>query len=639
MVTMHDSYVADNFEQVVEAFDKCNLASILEDAGAELYSMSRALHRAADAANHAGIRARGAGLRLIAEACSFVIAPDKPREPFGPVSVSNGRRTAVPWDFSDSEVGFLIAILDDVGHPALKGRLADVIWIRDRSRGVQYALTAIDSYRETGLEVETWFGGYENCWRRALGLARMIGKAAGERVSEMEAEIVAALKSSTTDDGFFAHILADVLQSNGLGTNEETSVAAKLESLAGEFGANGNFHSSQGFYSASSVWYRYSGNDDKTTDMTVAEAEAYVTLATDRLSSDRSAHGVAASFLENAVQVYRNIPRSQRSRHQVDQRVEELRLKISEYGARALDEMGTVASPGLDLTDHAERVRDTVRGKPVDQALVAFANLHQTKVEKLRTAAIDSLTKSPLVAHIPKVISSHDGRVIARTPGIRGTTPSEEDEQEVWAQMVRVHYQTLTGLIAQASILPALQVIVEEPTLQTAHLIQLARRSPIVPIGRKALFGKALAFGFDYDFATALQLLTPQIENLVRTHLKQAGVSTSHLDQDGIETENGLSALIDLPEVPSIFGEDLAFEIKALFCDQMGPNLRNNVAHGLFEDQQTVSPDSVYAWWLGFKLVFNIFWNSLGTYAESEGEHAEGMANQASDGPVEADGD
>ena len=116
-------------------------------------------------------------------------------------------------------------------------------------------------------------------------------------------------------------------------------------------------------------------------------------------------------------------------------------------------------------------------------------------------------------------------------------------------------------------------------------------------------------------------------------------MSTSHLDQDGIETENGLSALIDLPQVSKIFGQDLAFEIKALFCDQMGPNLRNNIAHGLFDDRQIVSPDAVYAWWLGFKLVFITFWNSLGDHAENEGENAEDMSSHASDGPEEADGD
>ena len=639
MVTMHHLFGEDNLEHMVETFDNSDLTSILESADSDLYSMSWALHQAASAADHAGNRVRGAGLRLIAEACSFVFSLDKPREPFRAVSVSNGRRPAVPGDLSDSEVSFLVAILEDIEHPALKARLADVIWVRDRSRGVQYALTAIDGYRGTGLDADSWFRGHESCWRRALGLARMIGKAAGERVSEMETEIVQALKSSTTNDGFFAHILADILESNCLGTNVSTSVAAKLETLAGEYSADSDFYSSQRFYNASSVWYKRSGDDDKATDMTVAEAEAYVADATNRLSSDPSSHGVAASFLENAVQVFRSIPRTQRGRHQIDRRVEELRLKISDYGARALDEMGSVASPGLDLTDHIERVREAVRCKPVDQALLAFANLHDTRVETLRTAAIDSLTKSPLLAHILKVVSSHDGRVIARTPGIRGSTPSAEDHEEVWAQMVRVHYQTLTGLITQASILPALQVIVEEHTIQAAQLVQLARSSPIVPIGREVLFGKALALGLDYDFAAALHLLTPQIENMVRHHLKQAGVSTSHLDQDGIETENGLSALIDLPQVSKIFGQDLAFEIKALFCDQMGPNLRNNIAHGLFDDRQIVSPDAVYAWWLGFKLVFITFWNSLGDHAENEGENAEDMSSHASDGPEEADGD
>ena len=59
------------------------------------------------------------------------------------------------------------------------------------------------------------------------------------------------------------------------------------------------------------------------------------------------------------------------------------------------------------------------------------------------------------------------------------------------------------------------------------------------------------------------------------------------------------------------FGEDLTYEIKALFCDPMGPNLRNNVAHGLLNDQQANSVEAVYAWWLGLQLVFNAYWYSL----------------------------
>ena len=81
---------------------------------------------------------------------------------------------------------------------------------------------------------------------------------------------------------------------------------------------------------------------------------------------------------------------------------------------------------------------------------------------------------------------------------------------------------------------------------------------------------------------------------MVRISLKIAGVSTSHLDQDGIETENGLSALIDLPETTAIFREDHTYEIKALFCDHIGPNLRNNIAHGLLNDQEAHSVNAIY---------------------------------------------
>ena len=71
----------------------------------------------------------------------------------------------------------------------------------------------------------------------------------------------------------------------------------------------------------------------------------------------------------------------------------------------------------------------------------------------------------------------------------------------------------------------------------------------------------------------------------MRWHLKAAGIKTTNLDSDGIENENGLSTLMDLPEVTQIFGEDISFELKALFCDPFGPNLRNELAHGLLDDR------------------------------------------------------
>ena len=333
--------------------------------------------------------------------------------------------------------------------------------------------------------------------------------------------------------------------------------------------------------------------------------------ASSRLASDNPSHGVAASFVEDAIQVYRNVPRDHRDRHDVDQRIQELRIRLTEYGNRARDEMVGVSGGELDVRDSIEQARDAVSGKPMQEALAVFANLHTISVKQLRESAIKNLSRTPFLASIPKVYSSHDGRVIARTPGIRGSTPSENDEAEILSQMNRFEYGTVVGIAVQALILPALDVLNLEHRVRTAELIGLSRRSPIVPVGREVLFSKALAQGFNRDFATAIHLLVPQIEHMVRFWLKARGVSTSHLDQNGIETENGLSTLIDLPQAEALFGEDLTYEIKALFCDQLGPNLRNNIAHGLLDDQQVHSVDSIYAWWLALKLVVNSFWSSL----------------------------
>ena len=163
-------------------------------------------------------------------------------------------------------------------------------------------------------------------------------------------------------------------------------------------------------------------------------------------------------------------------------------------------------------------------------------------------------------------------------------------------------------MIVQAAILPALEVLLLEHRLREDDFISLATRSPIVPKGRERLFGKALFAGYEMDFLVALHLLVPQIEHIVRSNLKSAGVTTTNLDKNGIENENGLSTLIDMPEAAQVLGENFTFEVKALFCDACGSNLRNELAHGLMDDEACGSAYSIYAWWWGLKLVFNSFW-------------------------------
>ena len=50
-------------------------------------------------------------------------------------------------------------------------------------------------------------------------------------------------------------------------------------------------------------------------------------------------------------------------------------------------------------------------------------------------------------------------------------------------------------------------------------------------------------------------------------------------------------------------------ELRALLLEQGGANLRNNIAHGLFDDVASWSASSVYAWWLALRLVVTPLWH------------------------------
>ena len=204
---------------------------------------------------------------------------------------------------------------------------------------------------------------------------------------------------------------------------------------------------------------------------------------------------------------------------------------------------------------------------------------------------------------------THDGRAAARTLGFSMHSSSAENEAAIEAEMIQFHYEPLVNIAVMGYILPALNAIALEHRISEVDFIQLASVSPIVPPSRDRMYGKALYHSYNRDFASALHLLIPQIEHMVRHHLKVRQVTTTSLDREAIETENGLGTLVELPETKEIFGEDLTFQLKALFCSPSGANLRNEVAHGLIEEAKCFSTHSVYAWWLGLKLAFNTWWN------------------------------
>ena len=208
-----------------------------------------------------------------------------------------------------------------------------------------------------------------------------------------------------------------------------------------------------------------------------------------------------------------------------------------------------------------------------------------------------------------------DGRVIAKTPSVGLGDGQESVNVTLSDNMVRT-FSLNIELNVKLAIVPALHQILSEHSFSKNFIFEICDYSPLIPKSSVHLVSHALWLGLEFEFSTAIHIIAPQLEKIVREQLKEAGAHTTHLDKTGIEHEKGLSTLLDMPESLEAFGQDHLFELRALFTNSIGPNLRNEVAHGLLTDNAAYSEAPIYAWWVLMRMTIY----SIITSSEEKGD-------------------
>lgn len=297
-----------------------------------------------------GRQNHGKVLWLLADACSMMLSPKSSNEPFKPIFVSEGKRSILPEDLGEDDIRFFSEIFGSIDEPWLKARISELLWLLKTPKDPRHALAVIESYRAIPLETETWVHGGDECWRRALILARMLRRGVDTHLDEMEKTIIGAFEGATRSDGFLGKWLADLLEDNGLGRDKGGHIAQKLETMAREFYREGDLHHAREYFSVATKWFGRNGDESKAAEMTALQAESWVKEAIARVSSDQPSYMVAASFYENAIQLYRMIPHKHRTAHRVDERLKELYGHLKLSGQKARDEMSEIRTPGIDIS-------------------------------------------------------------------------------------------------------------------------------------------------------------------------------------------------------------------------------------------------------------------------------------------------
>jgi tetratricopeptide (TPR) repeat protein len=556
-------------------------------------------------------------LEILARAASMMLEPSSINEPFKAYfhDFQSGRRSTLPEDFTEDELAFFDEIISDINEPWLKSRLADILWLLKKPRNIEYAKLAIASYISLPIDGVTWVCDVNNCWERAARICIQIKWL--EKLKEIKASLFAAFCLEYPTDKFMTLWIAELLDKIKIDNDFISQISLSLQKTATNLQKQSDFHSAIQYFELASKKYKQYSDNKGWLESLIGIAECYQLEADSRSGNSNI---IANSFYENAIQAYRRIPTKHRNTYGIEEKIRALRQKITVTGQASLSEMGMVRTPGIDISDMVKQSIEHVADKQSpEEALMYFTALFNgANYKRLEESAKKTIQGSFFSSFFGSIQMSSDGRVVAKTPAMN--LNADEDNpvnQAALHRQIQQQFSIEVQLVVEGQILPALRQLLMEHRFTKDFMVAICNHSPIVPQNRDELLGYALWLGFEYEFGAAIYLLCPQVEHIIRTQLKDAGAHTSNLDKEGIENENGLSTLMDLPEAHKLFGDDLTFELKSVFTDSLGFNLRNEVAHGLLDDDTSSSIHTIYAWWMVLKLVITSISNGTSKNHES----------------------
>jgi hypothetical protein len=566
------------------------LALLQPHPDASYTDLETIFRQAMNAASADGKSGAARALRLLAGVCSLRLTPeDKTAVYRRMVDFSDGSGSMHLEHLGADEIAVLAQLADRIPHPALRGRLADLVWIREKRCGADFARAAVTAYCSLPIRRDAWLGERERCWHRALQLALQVRWT--EQVETIEQALLGAFFASTGAIDHEPLGYLKPLRAERRSGGQAARVAAELADLGQRHLDTGRAFCAETFFRAAADWFDWARKPEQR-----ARMEAYAAESIGLQGDAGDGAIVRRHWYTKAIAAYRLVNGRYHAALDVESKIDALRRKLDKAGHQAIGEMAAIPLPNIEVTDRVQAAIDHVKGRGSFDAMLAFCGLDSPFVKMAIEAAAERNVSQSVFSDIIDVgVLAADGRQVDRRDALDRTGRIAAEARGIFRQ----HAAT----VALAEILPALSQLKFEHAFGLDDFVALAERSPVVPADRATMLGQGLYAGYCGDMVQAIHILMPQFEHLVRQVLKGADAFTTHHNQDGLDLEIGLSALVEREQMEQEFGYGLTLAIHALMCDKSGPNLRNEVAHGLATQDLCESAHALYAWWMILQLV------------------------------------
>lgn len=535
-------------------------------------------------------------LSLLSVVAGMVLKPDRWEAPYVPMMQFSDRRTLLPEDLTDLQLDFLSQIAPYVPHGLFHAQVLDVLFVRARGtdQGFGLARQVVDAWIAVGLDGDV-DREEEQGWRRAIEIALRFRLS-----SQVESLVMIALEQIRGERAVVAWRAARALHESGAGREHAEVVLSRLQQLA-DVGDDIRFK--REILELARRWASSGGGSAEVAAIEQQIGDLWWAEAKQR---EASSHFIARDCYGSAYNQYKRVERSRRS-ERTNRRLTRLPRIIREQGELALGEMELIESDPIDLSVLREQAEEVLKEDNALSAMASwFARMPLDSAKAARTAAEQSMAEHPIQHLFSRTTVASDGRTVQHSVNARGQGDVPSD---VWSEMLR-NLELKIAMLAQGYIWPTLVELSTRHKLSLDDFALMVRSSAFVPPEQARHYALALHNGYYGRLSEAIFMLAPTIEACVRACLQRAGIETRNIRADDTEIEPGLSALMEMDGVDDALTPDLAWNIRALFCGPLGPNLRNRVAHGLLSEADSGGGHVLFAWWLAFRLAFVPFFNN-----------------------------
>lgn len=274
---------------------------------------------------------------------------------------------------------------------------------------------------------------------------------------------------------------------------------------------------------------------------------------------------VVASFLKSAMLIYEKAGNKKK--------VRDLKLKIKQAMERAEFPMISVE---VELPkDLIEDFTESVSELGSDEMLLAIGSNPSFVPMRLGVMQLteELLKYHPIQAIFPVTTVSNGNEV-----------KSSVSEDEIKEQRYRSEYSRQIDYIGKVLEL-IFNHLIERDKLNTESVYGYLNKNVIFDEDDLITSKRGIERFFSGDYLSAIHILIPKIENIIRSLMLKVGIPTTIRDLDGIR-EGDLSSYLRKPEVEEMFGPDFNDFLRVFLTEKDAKNFRNRLAHGLVKHNE-----------------------------------------------------